>query len=81
MTGLIQEMRRVVAGVVGDDQKAKDVVYALISTFGGERLTMPTNDFEKRNQEIKELRKSGASVAQLARRYRLSARTVYRILG
>jgi len=81
MTGLIQEMRRVVSGVVGDDQKAKDIVWALISNFGGERLTMPTNDFEKRNQEIKELRKAGAPVAQLATRYRLSPKTIYRIIG
>jgi Mor family transcriptional regulator len=81
MTGLIHEMRRVVAGVVGDDQKAKDVVFALISNFGGERLTMPTNDFEGRNKEIKDLHGSGATVTQLAKRYRLSVRTVYRIIG
>lgn len=81
MTGLIQEMRRVVAGVVGDDQKAKDVVWALITTFGGERLTMPANDFEKRNQEIKDMKQAGASVSQLAKRYRLSTKTIYRILG
>ncbi|PPK72662.1 Mor transcription activator family protein [Methylobacter tundripaludum] len=80
MTGIIQEMRRVVASVVGDDQKASDVVYALITNFGGERLTMPANDYDKRNQEIKDLHDSGATVEQLARRYRLSPRTVYRIL-
>jgi len=61
--------------------KAKDIVWALIANFGGERLTMPTNDFEKRNQEIKEMKKAGASVAQLAKRYRLSPKTIYRILG
>lgn len=81
MTGIIQEMRRVVTSVVGDDQTAKDIVYALITNFGGERLTMPSNDYDKRNQEIKDLSQSGATVEQLARRYQLSAKTIYRILG
>jgi len=81
MTGIIQEMRRVVAVVVGDDQKASDVVYALIANFGGERLYMPINDCEARNREIKSLHGSGATVEQLAKRYRLSPKTIYRILG
>lgn len=81
MTGIIQEMRRVVASVVGDEQTAQAVVYALITNFGGERLTMPSNDYDKRNQEIKDLSQSGATVEQLAKRYRLSAKTIYRILG
>jgi len=81
MSGIIQEMRRVVASVIGDEQKAGDIVYALISNFGGERLTLPINDYRHRNQEIKDLHKAGASVEQLAKRFRLSVRTVYRIIG
>lgn len=81
MTGIIQEMRRVVVGVVGDEQKAIDVVYELIKNFGGERLYMPVNDCETRNREIRSLHDSGASVEQLAKRYRLSPKTIYRVLG
>lgn len=81
MTGIIHEMQRVVSSVINDDQKAADIVYALISTFGGERLYVPTCDYHTRNAEIRNLHAAGASVEQLARRYRFSKRTIYRILG
>ncbi len=80
MTGIITEMQRVVVSVIGDKQQAADVVYALISNFGGERLYVPAKDFAARNAEIKALHDSGASVDQIARRYRFSRRTIYRIL-
>ncbi len=80
MTGIIQEMRRVVAGVIGDDQQAVDVVFALIKNFGGERLYIPTNNFNMRNSEINSLHSSGATVDHLAKRYQLSPKTIYRIL-
>lgn len=81
MTGIISEMRRVVASVIGDDSKAADVVYALISNFGGEKLYLPTNDYQRRNEEIRELRKAGASTSQLVKRYRLSRATICRIIS
>lgn len=81
MSGIINEMRRVVAGVIGDEQQASAVVYALITNFGGGRLYLPTNDFQTRNREIKELHVAGANVDQLAKRYRLSVKTIYRIIG
>lgn len=81
MSGLIEEMRRVVAGVVMDDQQAREVVYALISNFGGERLYLPSNDYEMRNREIIELHKHGATAKQLASRYRLSVKTITRIVN
>ena len=81
MTGIIQEMRRVVAGVIGDDQQAVDVVYALISNFGGAQLYVPTNDYDSRKREIVSLSNAGATVKCLAKRFRLSERTIYRILG
>jgi Mor family transcriptional regulator len=81
MTGIIQEMHRVVTNIVGDENQASAVVYALISNFGGERLYIPPNDYQKRNREMIELHKAGAKTCHLASRYRLSIRTVYRILG
>lgn len=80
MTGIIQEMHRVVTGVIGDDNQANDVVFALIKNFGGERLYIPTNSFTMRNSEINSLHSSGATVDYLAKRYQLSPKTIYRIL-
>jgi len=81
MTGIIQEMHRVVTGVIGDDQQATDVVYALISKFGGAHLYMPANDYESRKREIISMNNTGATVECLAKRFKLSERTIYRILG
>lgn len=81
MTGIINEMRKVVADVIGDDEKSAAVVHALVGRFGGERLYFPTNDYEARNREMRELHVAGASHEQLAKRYRLSVKTVYRIIG
>lgn len=81
MSGIIQEMNRVVMSVLGNEMQASEVVYALIKNFGGERIYLPSNDYGKRNSEIIELFKAGASVDQLARRYRLSVKTVYRIIS
>lgn len=78
---LINEMKMVVSGVVGDPNQADEIVYALIRRFGGERLYLPCNDYQARNREIVDLFSAGASVDHLAKRYRLSAKTVYRITG
>jgi Mor family transcriptional regulator len=80
MTGIILEMRRIVAGVCGDEQQANAIVFALISHLGGERLYIPHNDYKERNQEMISLHKSGASLDQLASRYGLASKTVYRIV-
>jgi len=77
---IIKEMKRVVNEVIDNPKKTDDVVFALIKAFGGERMNMPANDYERRNREIKELYKNGANVGQLSRRYQLSERTIYRIL-
>lgn len=81
MTGIIQEMRKVVAEVIGDETQSSAVVHALMQRFGGERLYLPHNDYEHRNREIRELHETGVSQEQLAKRYRLSVKTVYRIIG
>jgi Mor family transcriptional regulator len=78
---LIKEMKMVVAGVIGDEQQAGEIVYALIKRFGGERLYMPTNDYEARNREIIALHSAGAPLDQLAKRHRLSVKTVQRIVS
>lgn len=80
MTGIVQEMKRVVADVLGDEPKANDVVYALIQNFGGERLYLPHSDYDRRNQEIMDLYNAGAEIEKLAARYRLSEKTIKRIL-
>lgn len=78
---LIKEMKMVVCGVIGDEQQANDIVYALIKRFGGERLYLPTNDYDARNREIRDLHKAGANPEQLAKRYQLSVKTVQRIVS
>ncbi|MFA5922333.1 MAG: Mor transcription activator family protein [Methylococcaceae bacterium] len=80
MAGIIVEMRRVVTEVIKDEVQASAIVYALITNFGGERMYIPTNDYEYRNREIKDLHEAGASLEQLAHRFHLSVKTVYRIL-
>jgi Mor family transcriptional regulator len=80
MTGLIDDMQDVVAGVVGDRSLAAQVVYALIKQFGGERHYIPSQDYQTRNREIKALYGAGATAEQLAGNYRLSVRTVRRII-
>ena len=80
MTGIIKEMRIIVAGIVGDDQQANDVVYALIRQFGGDQFYLPSNDYEMRNREIKSLHDSQVSIDALARRFKLSPKTIYRII-
>lgn len=80
MTGIIQEMRDVVEGIIGDDDKASDIVYALIKQFGGNRLYIPHNDYQLRNREIKQLASQGVDIDILSKRYQLSAKTVKRII-
>ena len=82
MTGIILEMRRVVTSVTGDgdEHQANAIVYALIRNFGGERLYIPHHDYQERNQEMISLHQAGASIDQLAIRYRLAIKTVYRIV-
>ncbi len=80
MTGIIQEMRDVVEGIIGDDDKASDIVYALIKQFGGNRLYIPHNDYQLRNREIKQLASQGVDIDLLSKRYQLSAKTVKRII-
>jgi Mor family transcriptional regulator len=78
---IIDEMKRVVNSIVGNPKQADDIVFELIKNFGGERMHMPSNDYQRRNKEIIELHEAGASVEHLAARYRLSERTIYRIIS
>lgn len=80
MSGIIKEMHRVVANIVGDDDKASDIVYALMKNFGGSQFYLPGNDYELRNREIKNLKRKGLSHRVLASRFKLSIKTVYRIV-
>ena len=79
MTGIIQEMERVIQAVINDDSKAKAIVYALIKEFGGDRFYFPSNDYESRNREIRDLHQHGADKEQLAKRYGLSVKSIERI--
>lgn len=81
MTGIISEMQQVVSVIVEDDEKASDVVYALIRQFGGDRFYLPGNDYDRRNKEIKSLYRQKTSINVLAKRYSLSARTIRRIVS
>ena len=80
MSGIISEMRVVVSGIVGNDDQANDIVYALVRQFGGDNFYLPCNDYEMRNREIKSLHQSKVSVDSLARRFKLSPKTIYRII-
>lgn len=62
------------------EHQANTIVYALIRNFGGERLYIPHHDYQERNQEMISLHQAGASIDQLASRYRLAIKTVYRII-
>jgi len=82
MSGLIGEMKRVVASVIdGDEHSAALIVFALIKEFGGEALYVPKDDYRHRNAEIKSLYNAGASIEHLAKRFHLSERTIYRIIN
>ena len=80
MSGLIQEMQRVVNQVTQDEEQSQAIVYALLKNFGGDRLYLPHNDYDRRNQEIIDLYNAGAEIEKLAARYRLSKKTIKRIL-
>jgi len=80
MTGIIIEMQRIITTVIGDEQQAKAIVCELIRNLGGVRLYLPHNDYRERNQEMNCLYRQGASIDQLASRYRLTQSTVYRII-
>jgi len=80
MTGIIIEMRRIITTVCGDEEQAKVIVCELIRNLGGLRLYLPNNDYLERNQEMKCLYHEGASIDQLASRYRLAKDTVHRIV-
>ena len=80
-TGIIKQMIETVDRVIDDESKAKAVVFAIMKEYGGERLYIPANDYVSRNAEIRELHAAGLTPEQLARRYRLSVRTIGRIVG
>lgn len=79
--GLIPQMTEVVAEVLGEHDKASQVVQAILRRFGGGEIYLPAADYVERNRQILDLLKAGASVAVVARRFRLSIRTIYRIVG
>ncbi len=81
MTGIIQEMQRVVSEVVGDDGVAAKAVHALIKAFGSDRIYVPCNNYQQRNADIMALHSAGADIKALARKYSLSERTIYRIVS
>jgi len=80
MTGIIEEMQDVVMEVTGDKTLSATIVHHLIKKLGGCQLYLPHNDYEKRNLEIKALKREGANTKQLATRYKLHERTIRRIL-
>jgi Mor family transcriptional regulator len=80
VTSIIKEMQEVVSRVVGDDDIARNVVYALIKQFGGYRIYMPCNDYELRNKEIVELYKNGTDINLISMRYHLSSATIRRVV-
>jgi len=80
MTGIIKEMQQVLNNVLNNESQAKQAVYALIKTFGGERIYLPRYDYIQRNQEILDLYMAGATLEQIASTYRLAPKTVRRIL-
>ena len=80
MSGIIKEMRLVVARIVGDYDKACAVVYTLLKRFGGQNIYIPFDDYQTRNNEIKELYKTGLGIENIAKKYQLHKKTIYRIV-
>lgn len=66
------------------DLLGESAARALCERFGGERLVLPIGRqlaIERRNEAIRAGRQSGMSVPQLARRYGVSIRQAYNVLG
>jgi Mor family transcriptional regulator len=80
MTGIIEDLQRVVTDVTGNKEQASIIVHAILKHFKGERLDIPSKDYLSRNTEIKQLYRNHVSVKALSKRYQLSECTIYRIV-
>lgn len=76
----IRELRELLGSMIGDDALADQVVREFLRYFGGVACYFPAQDFQTRNREIADLHAAGMPVDAIAKRFRLHAKTVYRIL-
>jgi Mor family transcriptional regulator len=81
MSGILDEMQRVVENVIGDPEKSRVVVHALVKNFSGEHLYMPSRDIGDRNMEIKRLYHAKVEISVLAKRFKLHRATISRIVN
>ena len=80
-TNIIHEMQQTVQAVIQDDQQARQVVYALLKRFGGDRIYLPMGDTLCRNEQIRELAQAGVSPERIIAQFRISKNTYYRIVN
>ena len=78
---IISEMEQTVLAVIQDGDQARQVVYALLKRFGGDRIYLPMGDTLCRNEQIRELARAGVSPEQIITQFRISKNTYYRIVN
>jgi Mor family transcriptional regulator len=81
MSGILDEMQRVVEDVTGDAEQSRVIVHALVKNFAGEQFRMPARDLSARNMEIKRLHHAQVEISVLAKRYKLDRTTIWRIVN
>ncbi|MHC1788545.1 Mor transcription activator family protein [Solidesulfovibrio sp.] len=80
-----EQLEAIVAQAIGQDL-AQKVVEAIVDEWGGSLEHIPTGNGQvqarsARNAEIRRLFRAGVGVESLAERFRVSQKTVYRVLG
>ena len=80
-TNIIHEMQQTVQAVIQDDQQARQVVYALLKRFGGDRIYLPMGDTLCRNEQIRELAQAGVSREQILKQFRICKATYHNIIN
>jgi Mor family transcriptional regulator len=78
---LINEMEVLLAETMGDRTLAQRLTRIIVQRFAGEQLYIPHTDYHQRNLTMIKRHAAGASVERLASDYRLSTRTVRRIIA
>ena len=78
---IISEMEQTVLAVIQDGDQARQVVYALLKRFGGDRIYLPMGDTLCRNEQIRELHKAGVSREQILMQFRISKSTYHNIIN
>jgi Mor family transcriptional regulator len=80
-----EQLEAIIAQAIGQE-KARAAVKAIVDEWGGSLEHIPTGSGQvqarsARNAEIRRLFRAGVGIESLAERFRVSQKTVYRVLG